>query len=52
MLTVNSIPKIGQDTIDHEDQRFREYLKQHGYDLDTLGTQEYKERRHSVQGVA
>lgn len=49
MLTDCSIPNIGQDSIDHEDQRFKEYLKEHGYDIDTLGTQEFKERRQSLR---
>jgi MFS family permease len=42
------IPNIGQDTIDHEDHRFKQFLKQHGYDIDQLGTAEYKERRQST----
>jgi hypothetical protein len=48
-LTEASIPNIGQDTIDHEDERWKEYLKEHGYDIDTLGTEEFKNRRHSIQ---
>lgn len=49
IITLLFIPNIGQDTIDHEDQRFKEYLKQHGYDIDSLGTQEFKERRQSLR---
>jgi hypothetical protein len=48
IITLIFIPNIGQDTIDNEDARFKEYLKQHGYDIDTLGTEEFKARRHSV----
>jgi hypothetical protein len=42
------IPHIGQDTIDHEDARFKQYLKEHGYDIDSLGTDEHKAQRQSV----
>jgi MFS family permease len=42
------VPNIKQDTIDFEDVRFRQYLKEHGYDTETLGTDEYKARRTSV----
>ena len=41
------LPNIKQDTIDYEDFRFKQYLKQHGYDIDTLGTEEYKQRRQN-----
>jgi hypothetical protein len=49
IITLIFIPNIGQDTIDNEDARFKEYLKQHGYDIDTLGTEEFKARRNSVR---
>lgn len=52
IITLLFIPSIGQDTIDHEDQRFKDYLKQHGYDIDSLGTQEFKDRRQSVHATA
>ena len=31
------LPHIGQDTIDQEDIRFREYLKVNGYDTSSMG---------------
>ncbi|KAF7548937.1 hypothetical protein G7Z17_g6725 [Cylindrodendrum hubeiense] len=31
------IPNVGQDTITHEDQRFREYLQSQGWDTTQLG---------------
>ncbi|KAF2735824.1 MFS general substrate transporter [Polyplosphaeria fusca] len=31
------LPHIGQDTIDEEDVRFREYLASHGYDTSKMG---------------
>lgn len=39
------LPHIGQDTITAEDQRFRSYLVEHGYDVGALGTKEYQEER-------
>lgn len=30
-------PKINQDTITHEDRKFREFLEANGYDTTTLG---------------
>ena len=36
-LAVFCLPRIGQDTIEHEDQRFRQYLLEHGYDTSSLG---------------
>ena len=42
------IPNIKQDTITYEDARFRAYLVEQGYDVDTLGTKEYKEHRQSI----
>ncbi|GKZ81173.1 hypothetical protein AnigIFM56816_005685 [Aspergillus niger] len=32
------LPHIGQDTITHEDARFRAYLESHGYDTSSMGT--------------
>lgn len=31
------LPHIGQDTIDSEDIKFREYLMANGYDTSTMG---------------
>lgn len=31
------IPEIGQDSIDFEDKRFRNYLSENGYDVGLLG---------------
>ncbi|KAI4744322.1 MFS phospholipid transporter Git1 [Aureobasidium sp. EXF-12298] len=34
------LPHIGQDTIDEEDQKFRAYLAEHGYDISQMGVQQ------------
>lgn len=34
------LPNIGQDTIDEEDQKFRAYLAEHGYDISQMGVQQ------------
>jgi hypothetical protein len=34
------LPHIGQDTIDDEDQKFRAYLAEHGYDISQMGVQQ------------
>jgi hypothetical protein len=31
------VPEVGQDTIDHEDRRFRAYLMENGYDVSQMG---------------
>lgn len=31
------LPEVGQDTIEEEDLKFREYLVGHGYDTSKLG---------------
>lgn len=31
------LPTINQDTITHEDERFRVYLEEHGYDTSSMG---------------
>lgn len=36
-MAVVGLPHIGQDTIDYEDVRFREYLTAHGYDTSQMG---------------
>jgi hypothetical protein len=33
------LPNIGQDTIDEEDVKFREFLISHGYDTSKMGLQ-------------
>lgn len=48
IITLIFIPNIGQDTIDYEDFRFKEYLKKHGYDVTQLGTDEFKSRSQTV----
>jgi len=35
------LPQIGQDTITEEDDKFREYLINNGYDISTLGTKKF-----------
>ncbi|KAL9087731.1 MAG: hypothetical protein Q9165_006498 [Trypethelium subeluteriae] len=36
-LAIFCVPRIGQDTIDEEDKRFRQYLLEHGYDTSNIG---------------
>lgn len=45
------LPNIGQDTITEEDERFRQYLIEHGYDVSTLGTKKYKEEQILADGA-
>jgi hypothetical protein len=37
------LPHIGQDTIDQEDVKFREYLQASGYDTSKMGLQSVSE---------
>ena len=47
------LPTINQDTIEKEDQRFRDYLLQHGFDITQMGNDEWQEKRRASinQGV-
>jgi len=38
LLAFFLLPHIGQDTIDTEDVKFREYLAANGYDVSQMGT--------------
>ena len=50
-LAVFCLPHIGQDTIDYEDARFRQYLMEHGYDTSKMGLYETEsESSLNVQG--
>ena len=42
-LAIFCLPHIGQDTIEEEDVRFKTHLIEHGYDVSTMGTKEYRE---------
>lgn len=37
VLAFTCLPEVGQDTIDEEDVKFREYLAANGYDVTKLG---------------
>ena len=37
------LPSVGQDTITEEDERFKQYLIQNGYDVSSMGTKKYHE---------
>lgn len=39
------LPHIGQDIIGHEDERFRAYLQQNGFDTSTMGSKGGRRRR-------
>lgn len=43
IVTLTCIPNIGQDTIEEEDVKFREYLELNGYDTSKLGTKQFHE---------
>ncbi|KAK5107556.1 hypothetical protein LTR62_001044 [Meristemomyces frigidus] len=44
------LPQINQDTIEREDERFKEYLISHGYDITGMGSDlAVVERRRSVE---
>jgi MFS family permease len=45
------LPNIGQDTITDEDERFRQYLVEHGYDVSTLGTKKFHEEKALENGA-
>ncbi|KAJ9610020.1 glycerophosphoinositol permease [Cladophialophora chaetospira] len=42
------LPNVGQDMIEQEDERFKRYLEQHGYDTSMLGTKKFREETGSV----
>lgn len=37
------LPKVGQDMIEEEDERFKRYLEEHGYDTSGMGTKDFRE---------
>lgn len=37
ILAFTCLPEVGQDTIDEEDVKFREYLSANGYDTSKMG---------------
>ena len=37
VIALICLPEVGQDTIDYEDVKFREYLAEHGFDTSKLG---------------
>lgn len=41
------LPKIGQDTIEEEDARFRKYLVDHGFDVSSMGNVEWQDKRRA-----
>ncbi|KAL7893097.1 major facilitator superfamily domain-containing protein [Trichoderma sp. SZMC 28014] len=55
LITFFFIPNVGQDTITHEDIKFREYLESHGWDTTQLGLNKsdsvptYNEEEHVNQ---
>ena len=42
------LPKINQDTIEREDEKFREYLEANGFDTSKMGSAQWQDRRASV----
>lgn len=51
-LAVFCLPKIDQDTIEFEDQRFRAYLAENGYDTSKMGLQGYGGESSLEDGLA
>jgi hypothetical protein len=52
LIALAFLPNIGQDTITEEDERFKEYLIKHGYDVSTMGTKQYREEKNmAVESV-
>ncbi|CAG7990409.1 unnamed protein product [Penicillium salamii] len=43
-MAIFMMPQINQDTITHEDARFRDYLEANGYDTTTMGNQDRQAR--------
>ncbi len=39
------LPYIGQDTIEKEDMRFRQYLLDNGFDVNSMGTKDWQEKQ-------
>ncbi|KAK4939202.1 glycerophosphoinositol permease [Elasticomyces elasticus] len=37
------LPKVGQDMIEVEDERFKRYLEENGYDTSSFGTKDFRE---------
>ncbi|KAB2568567.1 hypothetical protein DBV05_g12753, partial [Lasiodiplodia theobromae] len=44
------LPDVGQDTIDEEDVRFREYLQQNGFDTSLMGLKDAREGEEVESG--
>jgi MFS family permease len=44
------LPRVGQDMIEEEDERFKQYLEQHGYDTSNMGTKKFREEMATVRG--
>ena len=45
LIALAFLPNIGQDTITAEDERFKQYLIQNGYDVSTMGTKKFHEEK-------
>ncbi|KAJ5940117.1 hypothetical protein N7516_000285 [Penicillium verrucosum] len=48
-MAIFMMPEIGQDTITHEDARFRDYLEANGYDTTQMGTHNYQSDTHDQE---
>lgn len=42
------LPRIDQDTIEKEDKEFRAYLLKNGFDITTMGDQEWREKKRQA----
>lgn len=51
LLVLAFVPQVGQDTIQYEDKRFREYLEQNGYDTRQLGLKKGESLEMSENGA-
>jgi MFS family permease len=52
ILCICFIPKITQDTITNEDQRWRDYLTSKGWDVSQMGTKEFQGQMESTEDVS
>lgn len=44
------LPTINQDTIEKEDEAFRQYLQKNGFDITQMGEQEWQDKRRASLG--
>ena len=43
IVALVGLPNVGQDMIEEEDERFKRYLEENGYDTSQMGTKTFRE---------